>query len=487
MIAARHSLVRNPADRILGHVKTRPDAIAISTPTKCWTYATLFRHAAARADTLVTAQIGPESCVAIPGTREPETIASMLAVWWCGGVFVLLGSDWPSARLHAVLENVDAAAVLDPASAPQAPLKPTSLPLPGMRYVGRHQAAYIMFTSGTTGQPNAVLVEHGGLHNLLAWHIAEYSLGPSSRCSQLASFTFDASMWEIWPVLLAGGTLVLAPERARRDATRLAQWLSEERVTVAFVPTVLTERLLRLPAAYDLSLRFLLTGGEALRGYAPPALPFRTVNHYGPTECTVVATAGDVTIPPAENVLPPIGTAIPNVTTYVLDPNGDPCPTGCPGELYIGGVAVARGYINNPSLTAARFLRDRFAAHSGQRMYRTGDLVRVLDDGQLAYLGRVDRQLSIRGKRIEPAEVEAIILALDGVIDVVVELERSLSGTYDRLIATLVAEPDGTVTPTTLRDHVAKWLPQGSVPDEFRLVEDLDMTAHGKRVRRQSV
>jgi amino acid adenylation domain-containing protein len=268
--------------------------------------------------------------------------------------------------------------------------------------------AYVIFTSGSTGKPRGVEILHSGLSNLVDWHQQEYEVTEAERATLYASPGFDASVWEIWPYLTAGASLHIPDDETHASHQTLARWMAETGITISFLPTPVAESFVESELPKTLQLRVLLTGGDKLRHYPRQRLPFRFVNHYGPTENTVVATACDVQ---SSNALdaPGIGKPISNVQAYVLDRHAQPVPVGVKGELYLGGAALARGYLNQAQLTKEKFVPDPFDRRSGKRLYRTGDLVRYRSDGQLEFHGRVDSQIKIRGYRIEPGEIEAAL------------------------------------------------------------------------------
>jgi non-ribosomal peptide synthetase component F len=253
--------------------------------------------------------------------------------------------------------------------------------------------AYVVYTSGSTGRPEGVEVTHGSLANLAAWHRRAFAVTPADRAHVYASPAFDAAVWETWPHLAAGASLHLPPDDVRIDPAALRDWMLRERITLGFVPTPVAERLLGLSWPAHTPLRTLLTRAGALARRPPSALPFALVSTYGPTECTVVATSGVVS-PAGPDALPSIGRPIDNVEALVLDADARPALPGMEGELYLGGAGLARGYRQRPELTAARFVPH--PAVPGARLYRTGDRARQLPDGSLAFLGRVDDQVSIR-------------------------------------------------------------------------------------------
>jgi acyl-coenzyme A synthetase/AMP-(fatty) acid ligase/acyl carrier protein len=276
-------------------------------------------------------------------------------------------------------------------------------------------------------------------------------------------------VWEIWPYLAAGASLHIPDERTRLDAGLLVRWLAERRITLAFLPTALAEAALleRWPEASR--LRVLLTGGDKLGVPPARALPFRLVNHYGPTENTVVSTCADV---PTKGI-PPIGRPLPNTQAYVVDRYLQPVPIGVPGELLVGGVQLSPGYWKRADLTAERFIQA-----FGKRLYRTGDVVRWLPDGNIEFLGRIDEQVKIRGCRVELGEIESVIARQPGVREAVV-LARDVGGDK-RLVAYVVANVDSEELRTMLRAT----LPAYMVPAHFVRLSRMPLTPNGKLDRK---
>ncbi len=350
------------------------------------------------------------------------------------------------------------------------------------------QLAYVIYTSGSTGRPKGVEVTHGGLGNLVAWHRHVYAVGERDRATVLAGPAFDASVWEVWPYLAAGASLHVPEPAVRSEPERLLGWLAAEGITLCFLPTPLAEAVIELPAPAGLALRAVLTGGDRLRRAPAAGLPYRLVNHYGPTESAVVTSAGEVAPRPSPAAPPGIGRPIANTRVSVVDRDWNPMPPGVPGELWVGGRGLARGYRGRPDLTAERFVPDAWSGEPGGRLYRSGDLVRFRPGGgDLEFLGRIDHQVKVRGFRIEPGEIEVVLAALPEVASAVVLAPEDGRGDR-RLVAYVVprsGETDGAAglpadLPAALAVALAAKLPDYMVPGAFVVLDRLPLTPNGK-------
>lgn len=472
-----------PVHLLVEHVaRTTPDALAVSDADGTLTYAELDARAQRMAARLVAVGVGPDVPVALLMQRSRGWVVTMLAVLKAGGAYMPLDPANPDRRLSSMLDHAsvvvaDAALrpriertdipVLDPAEEGDDPPALAAAP------VGEDHLAYVIFTSGSTGGPKAVEVGHRGLSNLVAWHVREYAVTPADRASQVAGPGFDASVWEIWPYLAAGASVHLARDVDRLEPRRLVDWLADRRITLAFLPTPLAEACVDEPIE-NTSLRALLTGGDRLRR-PRRSLPFRFVNHYGPTEYSVVTTFADV----AGKGDPPIGRPIANTRVHVLDDRLCPVPVGVEGELFVGGEGLARRYAD-VALTAQSFVPDPFLP--GQRLYRTGDVVRRRADGDLEYVGRRDHQVKIRGQRIELGEVESALRLHPAVRDAVA-LVRAPAGREARLVAWVVLAEQG-VAEDDLREHMRRTVTEAMVPTHVVVVAELPLTTSGKVDRR---
>jgi amino acid adenylation domain-containing protein len=360
------------------------------------------------------------------------------------------------------------------ATAPQPPVRPPATPSATTKHL-----AYVIYTSGSTGAPKGVEVTHENLLNLVNWHCSAFNVKPSDRATHLAGLSFDATVWEIWPHLAAGASLHLPDEQIILDPSALQRWLIDQKITIGFVPTPIAERLMALPWPVTTPLRTLLTGADTLHSHPPAGLPFRFVNNYGPTECTVVATSGTMPTQTEATGLPTIGRPIDNTAIYLLDANLAPVPTDEPGEIFIGGTSVALGYRNDRALTNSRFLPDPFNPVPGSRMFRTGDLGKLLPDGQIAFLGRADDLIKIRGYRIEPAEIEATINRCPEISQSVV-IARDDMGGERQLVAYVVPKDGSKLNRSGLRDFLSRQLPAYMVPSSYVAMDALPLTNRGK-------
>ncbi|HEY1607305.1 MAG TPA: non-ribosomal peptide synthetase [Allosphingosinicella sp.] len=482
-----------PAERVAAAAAARPDAIALSAACGTLRYAELEAHAVRLGACLRARGVGLGGLVAIGLERSFDQIVACLAAWKAGAAFLPLDPAWPDERLAAILEDSGCAAIVGRAGlglralvdhpnfvaldddaeaiagfgddAEAAPIAPDDL-------------AYVIYTSGSTGAPKGVEITHANLSNLVAWHCSAFGVGPGDRAAHLAGLAFDASLWEIWPALCAGASVALAPEPVRTSADALQTWLVAQEIDIAFAPTALAERLIALPWPAETRLRALLTGADRLQAYPPAGLPFALVNNYGPTECTVVATSTTIAPAPDAAELPPIGRPIDNVRIHILDGEGRPVPAGTIGEAWIGGAGVGRGYRGRPELDRTAFVPDRFGGVPGARLYRTGDMVALLADGCIAFHGRADDQVKVRGHRVEPEEVAAAARDHPDVGACVVAARGE--GGAAELVAYVVPGSGALPAAAELRAFLAERLPDYMIPAAFVRLDALPLTGNGK-------
>ena len=483
--------------RVARQAQLRPDAPAVVSAQGLLTFSDLNRRANRLARVLARQGIAPERPCIVYMERSLEMIVALLAVWRAGGAYVPVDTTHPAERLAFTIADAQASVVVTQprfeTRIAAGSARVITLPADGEAFadesdddivvpVRAANLAYVIYTSGSTGQPKGVQITHGGLVNLVEWHQRTYAVTPADRATHLAGVGFDASVWEIWPYLAAGASVHLPQPQLLASPASLWTWLAAERITLGFVPTPLAEALLGESVPADISLRALLTGGDRLIAAPRHALPFAFVNHYGPTENSVVSTFGEVASSPGDGPPPSIGRAIDNVHAYVLDVYGEPVPSGVPGELYVGGASLARGYLRRPDLTAERFVPDPFGGEPGARLYRTGDLVRYSTDGSLHFLGRNDNQVKVRGFRIELGEIEAVLTAHPGVAGAVVVSTDGAAGT--RLAAYVVPADRGTILPSDIRTWLSRRLPEYMLPSAIVALPALPLTANGKIDRR---
>ncbi|WP_241265745.1 non-ribosomal peptide synthetase [Streptomyces boncukensis] len=450
-------------------VRKAPDATALLAGGTTLTYGELNTRANRLAHALAARGIGPEDLVALAVPRSVELIVAVLAVLKSGAAYLPLDPEYPAARREFMLADARPSLVLDGTRAVAELSEGRPETDPGTDVDPRHPA-YVIYTSGSTGRPKGVMVPHTGIASLVRFHAERLEITPDSRFPQLASPSFDASAWELCVTLLNGAALVLAP---RTDPLSVLRGPGSP-VTHAFVPPA----ALAVVAEPDTRASTLVVGGEPW----PPGLAARwapkrrLMNVYGPTEATAMVTTSRPLTPADTN--PPIGEPHAGTRVYVLNSTLQPVPVGAPGELYIAGVSLARGYLRRPSLTSERFVADPYGP-DGTRMYRTGDVVRWRADGQLEYLGRADRQVKIRGFRIEQGEVEAALTACPGVAHAAVLARPDRQRTGTRLVAYVVPDADGT-RPQALRERLRERLPEFMVPSAFVMLGELPLTPNGK-------
>jgi amino acid adenylation domain-containing protein len=481
--------IATAVELIDGAVFSVPDSVAVRAHDGTLTYLELWQRAERLARHLHRLGVRPGDLVGQCVERSASLVVGALAAFRAGAAYVATDPAYPDERLRWMLDDADVAAVvtdrrnagrvlgdratvvLDPGGELPADVNGVDDgPLPASPRGA--DLAYVVYTSGSTGHPKGVMVEHGGLTNLIAWHRAAFGLTDADHCTQTASPGFDASVWEVWPALAAGATLHVVPEELRRDPLSLRDWMIDQRITVGFVPTAVAEGLIAVPWPPDAPLRHLLTGGDALTRRPAADLAFEVVNNYGLSETAVVATSG--TVAPGGSGPPSIGRPIDGVLAEVVDDTLTPVTPGEPGELLIGGVAVARGYLHRDDLTAERFFDD-----ARGRWYRTGDRVALRPDGGLDFLGRADDQLSLRGFRVEPAE---IVAALDAhpTIDSSAVLGVGASGADLELVAYAVAGDGHRPDDAELSAFVSARLPEHMVPGRYVWLPELPLTPHGK-------
>lgn len=484
-------------DLVAARANSAPGDIAIVTGQSVIRYGELESVSNRLARYLLALGAGPDALVAICLPRSAELITTALGIMKAGAAYIPFDPAHPVARISALLADAAPLVVITNESLAGPLIGPWKLlsldrdteridehsPEPLDITVQSEQVAYVIYTSGSTGQPKGVRVPQRALLNLVQWHQQAFSVTPSDRATLLASPAFDASVWEIWPYLAAGSRIHVVPDSTRSDPNGLRDWLVNERITISFVPTALAERLITLTWPSDTPLRYLLTGADSLHKFPPADLPFVFVNNYGPTECAVVSTSGMVPAAASAIELPTIGRPIANVQVYIVNELGKEVPTGEIGEICISGSNVALGYLNAPELTAAKFVPNPFDSEPDSRLYRTGDLGRYLPDGQIAFAGRLDEQIKVRGYRVEPNEVTAVLSRHPAIRECAV-VACGDNAADKSLLAYVVFNSASEAKAEGLRQFLSTQLPEFMIPSRFVSMDELPLNAGGKVDRR---
>jgi amino acid adenylation domain-containing protein len=511
-------------------VEKTPDATAVVYEDRSLTYRELNQCANQLAHYLINLGVRPDEPVAICVERSLGMVIGLLGILKAGGAYVPLDPSYPCERLKQIMQNAEPKLLLsdargrvalgqillksltvlqlDTAGQPEilpSPWANLSANNPDSREMGLtpHHAAYVIYTSGSSGTPKGVVNQHRSLINRLVWMQQAYGLDSTDLVLQKTSFSFDVSVWEFFWTLLTGATLVMAPPEAHKDPLQLIELIRKHKITTLhFVPSMLGPFVNCDGVEECTSLRRLICSGEALpavhvRAYQEKVPGSQLHNLYGPTEAAIDVTAWPCP-PDFDGSVVPIGRPIANTSIYLLDANGQPVPLGAIGEIYIGGVGVARGYLHRAEMTAGKFVPDPFSKKGGERLYKTGDLARFLPDGNIEFLGRNDHQVKIRGFRIELGEIETQLSEHPQVRESVV-IAREDGGGAKRLVAYVVVaesnaeeesssqqrgEVEAGELSAVLRTYLAGRLPEYMVPAAYVRLECMPLTPNGKLDRR---
>ncbi|HVG20491.1 MAG TPA: amino acid adenylation domain-containing protein, partial [Blastocatellia bacterium] len=467
-----------------------PDRTAVAFEGERLSCQQLNRRANQLARHLRKLGVGPESLVGICMDRSLDMIVGVLGILKAGGAYLPLDPEYPKERLAFMIEDSRAQVVLTqdrlpgPLSGPGSRAVCVDRDWPGIakeddenppKLATPDNLAYVIYTSGSTGAPKGVLIEHRGVVNVIEASIKGFQVGSRSRIMQLASLSFDASVLEIFMALLGGATLYLVSRETVASGPDLADKLREYGITTIAIPPSLLDLI---PAGEFPNLQTIIVGGEACGPdtAARWSQNRRLFNAYAPTEATIYATATECA--QGERQAPPIGRPISNMQVYLLDPQFQPVPVGVPGELHVGGVGVARGYLYRPELTTAAFIPNPFSGEPGARLYKTGDLARHRVDGNIEFLGRADHQVKVRGFRIELGEIETVLGGHEAVREAVVVAREDAPG-EKRLVAYVTT--DGRApTASELRAFLKEKLPEYMLPSAFVVMDAMPLTATGK-------
>jgi len=475
-----------------------PDAVAVEFGDEQLNYRELEQRANQLAHALQKRGVGPDSLVAICMQRSFNSMVAVLGVLKAGRAYLPLDPAYPDERLAFMLEDSGAGVVLADAStadrftadvlmfvgdaetmAPESPTAPNGT-------LDNAHLAYVMYTSGSTGLPKAVAMPHRALVNLVRWQL-RHTVNPQAKTLQFTTLSFDVSFQEIFATWCGGGTLVLMEDDRARDMQAVAGVMATEGVERLFLPFAALQNLAEVvdeEVCRALRLKEVITAGEQLRITPEMVRLFSRlddcvlVNQYGPTETHVVSSYRLTGDPQDWPALPPIGRPIDNVQLYILDEHMQPVPIGVIGELYVGGCALARGYYKRPAEDRARFHPHPFDAAPGARLYKTGDLARWLRSGEIAFLGRADEQMKIRGYRVEPGEIEAALARFPGV-GTCAAIVRG-EGSQQRLVAYVVPSPGGEIDVDAIKRHLRCTLPEYMVPGVYVQLDAIPLSPNGK-------
>jgi amino acid adenylation domain-containing protein len=457
-----------------------PDVVAVVFEGREMTY----RELGERADRLAARLRSQKAVLAgVRLERSLELMVALVGVLKAGAAYVPLDPGYPADRLALMTEDSGVSLVLDRDTGLDAPAAD-----PGPRPFAEADLAYMIYTSGSTGRPKGVMIPHAGICNRLLWMQEAYGLTPADRVLQKTPISFDVSVWELFWPLIAGARVVLARPGGHQDPAYLVSTIVREGITTAhFVPSLLQAFLEQPGVERCMGLTRVICSGETLpeplrRSFHERLPGVELHNLYGPTEASVDVTAWR-SGPDDRLPFVPVGRPIANTRVHLLDAHGNLVPPGLPGELCLGGVALARGYLGRPDLTAERFVPDPIPVSPGDRIYRTGDLARWLPDGNLELLGRIDGQVKLRGVRIEPGEIEALLAEAPGVREAVVQVREDRPGGR-RLIAWYVPQPGRGPSPGELREWLRTKLPEIMVPSACVPLDALPLTPSGKVDRR---
>jgi len=478
------------ADTVLDHfhrqVNQQPNALAIIDQQATLTYKELDRQSDAVASYLIRRGIQPGDLVPLLADRSAALIVGLLGIAKAGSAYVPIDMSYPAQRKQYIVSQTGALLALttsgtastvgscEYASIPEL-VATSALPIP-LRS-SPQQTAYVIFTSGTTGAPKGVVIEHQSLENIIDWHNREFCVTPTSRLTLMAKIGFDVSQWEIWSALCAGAQLYLLDDATRIDTAELVAFYSRHRITHAFVPTVMVAEVVAITSVIQTTLQYLFTAGEKLAPIDTDRITYALIDYYGPTEATIFTTAHRV-VSASRQLSSSIGMPVAGASVLILDDALSDVVSGDMGELCIAGPGLARGYLSNEALT-----NEKFIIRDETRFYRSGDLARFLPDGSLQFLGRRDEQIKIRGNRVELGEIEAQLSLLPQIKKAAVIVTAPDDVSRKEIAAFMVI--DGNHTPSdeliaSIRSALKAILPDYMLPSHYLFIDDTPLTVNGK-------
>ncbi|MUG92150.1 amino acid adenylation domain-containing protein [Scytonema sp. UIC 10036] len=506
LVEWNHTQASYPEDACIHHLleaqqQQSPDAIAAVFADEQLTYHELNARANQLARHLQTLGVGPEVLVGVCMERSLEMLVALLGILKAGGAYVPFDPAYPQERLAFMLEDTQVCVLLthqglltQQPTSEQVQLvyldtdwetiaihSPENL----HRTATPEHLAYVIYTSGSTGTPKGVMISHLGVCNQLCWRQSAFPLSPADKVLQTSSFSFDPSVWQFFWPLSAAARVIILPSGREQDSAYLVKLIAEQQVSVTnLVPSMLQLVLEEQNLESCDCLKHLTCGGDVLPAELQKRFLTRLGLHnvlhnlYGPTETTIDATFWPC-VHPSSHGFAPIGRPIANAQIYLLSHDLQPVPIGVPGEVYIAGLGLARGYLNQPSLTAEKFIPNFLSHEPGSRLYKTGDKARYLPDGNIEFLGRIDNQVKIRGFRIELGEIEAVLSKHLGVREAVVIVREDQPGNK-RLVAYIVQEQEQALTPSELRNFFQQKLPAYMIPSAFVFLNVLPLSPNGK-------
>jgi len=477
-------------------VSSGPEANALVEGDRAITYRQLDEFSDRVADQLRLGGVAAGAVVPLITSRSAAVVVAMVGVLKCGGTYVPVDEANPVVRIRRILQQCGSSTVIRSASGAESTRGVEvcdAVDVAGAEGADEFEGedllpvsaagqapVYVVFTSGTTGMPKGVVVQHSSLTHLVTWHNRRFDMDRSTRTTLMCGVGFDVMQWEVWSTLAAGGCLHVPDEATRVNPTALLQYFAVHRITHTYVPTIMVREVAATPAPPGLKLRFLFCAGEKMPPVPTAHLPYTLVDYYGPTEATIFATYR-VLPTGSENQPPSIGNPIDGTEAFVLNADLSEVADGATGELCLAGRGLALGYLSDPVLTEQRFV---WSPRLSRRLYRTGDLARRLPDGSLQFLGREDDQVKIRGYRIELGDVEATLLGNRLVKHAVVLLDEDENTPGSKRLAAWVVPHDGNIDPdrlvATLRAHARLELPDYMLPGIYQCLPALPVLASGK-------